>query len=259
VRIRTAGALVVVLVAVMTACSPAKKEQFDYLRVTVDGQQTLGISKPDSIIRGVVVYFHGPDADEFALTADQERQDMTGALVNAGFAVVSSYASGNAFGNEQVRRNYQELANMATSHYKVENLFFLAESMGTITALNLLSAYDTKRIRGLAAINPATDLQRAPAPYLQYVAESYPDGGAAAGANPMNFPPDTFAGNNIRFYVDSVDGAAIPAANARAFTERFGADSDISIVDCGGADGASCVQGDDLLKWFSTLERRVEP
>jgi pimeloyl-ACP methyl ester carboxylesterase len=244
----------------MSGCSEATPEGFEYLRVTVDGQQTLGISKKDQPPRGVVIYFHGPDADEFAITSDEPHRLMTEKLVNAGFALVSSQASGNAFGNPQSQRNYRELANMSIEHYRVENVFFLAESIGAVAAVNLMVAAGTTRIRGLAAINPAMDLANATAPYAPFVAESYTDRPTLDSTNPMNLPPNAFAGKRIRLYVSKDDDVVPAGANALAFQRRFGGEADISVVDCAGRHGdASCVQGDDVLKWFSALERRVEP
>lgn len=255
-----AAGVTLALAATSSACSDLSPEGFEYLRVTVDGQQTLGISKQDQPVRGVVIYFHGPDADEFSITSDEPHRIMTEKLINAGFAVVSSKASGNAFGNPQSQRNYRELANMSLIHYRVENVFFLAESMGAVAAVNLLVTAGTTRIRGLAAINPAMDLANSPPSYAPFVAQSYADRPTLELTNPMNLPAYAFAGTRIRIYA-SKDDEVVPAGpNALAFQRRFGGEADISVVDCAGRHGdPSCVQGDDLLKWFSSLEQRVEP
>lgn len=251
--------LVIAIVTALSACSDANPEGYDYLRVTVDGQQSLGISRSDEAVRGVVIFFHGTDADEFAMTADEPHKKLTEKLVDGGFAVVSSNAGGNAFGNPKSQQNYRELANMALLHYRVDNVFFLAESMGAVAAVNLMAAADTRRIRGLAAINPAIDLANISASHEPLVAASYPDRNTLDLTNSMKFPPNAFAGRRIRFYVN--DDEVVPAAsNAFAFEKRFGAEADISMVRCAGGHGdPSCLQGDDVLKWFAVLERRVEP
>jgi hypothetical protein len=77
--------------------------------------------------------------------------------------------------------------------------------------------------------------------------------------NPMNLPPNAFVGKKIRLYVSKNDEVVPADANALAFRQRFGGEADISVVDCAGRHGnSSCFQADDLLKWFSVLERRVE-
>lgn len=251
--------LIVVLVALLSGCSDANVEQFEYLRVTVDGQQTLGISKKGGAVRGVVVYFHGPDADEFAIATDGPHKNLTERLVNADFAVVTSNASGNAFGNPQSQRNYRELANMALERYRVQNVFFLAESMGAVAALNLMAGIETSRIRGLAAINPATDLANASSSYAPIIAESFPDHPTLERTNPMSLPPQAFAGKRLRFYVSNDDTVVPATSNALAFQKRFGATANMSLVACSGGHGdPSCLQSDDILKWFSALEVRTE-
>jgi acetyl esterase/lipase len=255
-----AGGVAIALAAAVNGCSTPKSEGFEYLRVTVDGQQTLGISSKDQPIRGVVIYFHGADADEFSITSDEPHRIMTEKLVNAGFAVVSSNASGNAFGNPQSQRNYRELANMAILRYRVENVFFLAESMGAVAAVNLMVLDGKRRIRGLAAINPAMDLATSTPPYAPLVAKSYNDRPTLDLTNPMNVPPNALAGMRFRLYVSNDDEVVPASTNGQAFQRRFGGDADISVMNCAGRHGdPSCVQGDDVLKWFSSLERRVEP
>jgi len=251
--------VIVAIVVFVSGCSGGDAENFEYLRVTVDGQQTLGISKKGGAIRGVVVYFHGPDADEFAVTYDNPHKKLTERLVNANFAVVSSKASGNAFGNPQSQENYRQLANMAVEHYRVENVFFLAESMGAIAALNLMAATETSRIRGLAAINPTTDLANASTSYAPVIAESFPDRPTLELTNPMAFPPEAFTDKQMRFYVSNDDAVIPAAADALAFQKRYGATAKLSLVGCDGGFGdPSCLQGDDVLRWFTTLEVRAE-
>jgi acetyl esterase/lipase len=255
-----AGWIAIALIATTSGCSKPSGEGLEYLRVTVDGQQTLGISSRNQSVRGVVIYFHGADADEFSITSDEPHKIMTEKLVNAGFAVVSSNASGNAFGNPQSQSNYRELANMAVLRYRVENVFFLAESMGAVAAVNLMVLDGKRRIRGLAAINPAMDLASSTPRYAPLVAKSYTDRPTLDSTNPMNLPPKTLAGTRMRLYVSNDDEVVPAGANGLAFQRRFGGDADISVVNCAGRHGdPSCVQGDDVLKWFSSLERRVEP
>jgi pimeloyl-ACP methyl ester carboxylesterase len=235
------------------SCSDQRTVQFEYFRVTVDGQQTLGISAKDVMIRGIIIFFHGVGGDEFSLTVDQAHKDMTAALVNAGFAVVASRAGGDAWGNPASQQNYLRLAGMAADHYRTENVFFLAESMGAIAALNLFTKYETQRIRGLAAINPVLDLTEVAPQYQPTVDGLYPNE-AAISANPMDLPLNALSGKKIRFYIRS-DDAALDATTAE-FQRKFGSVADISLIRCGQHDG-SCFQGADILRWFSLLENRA--
>jgi alpha-beta hydrolase superfamily lysophospholipase len=224
--------------------------QFDYFRVTVDGQETLGVTAKDVMLRGIIIFFHGVGDDEFSVTKDDAHKNTTGTLVKAGFAVVASRAGGDAWGNPSSQANYLHLASVAADHYRTENIFFLAESMGAIAALNLFTRYETQRIRGLIAINPVLDLTNVAPQYQQAVDSMFPDR-SAVSANPMGLPVAAFSGKKMRFYVNSED-AALNAATAE-FQRRFGSVADISSVSCDQRD-AACFQGGDILRWLSHVE-----
>jgi pimeloyl-ACP methyl ester carboxylesterase len=260
VVLRTALTVVLaVAVAVVAACSDQTRTResspYEYFRVTVDGQETLGVSEKEVMVRGVVLFFHGMDTNEFAPTSDNLHKGFTAQLVNANFAVVSTNAGGNAFGDSASQQNYLYLAATAAQHYKTENVFFVAESMGAVAAVNLLTSIQTHRFRGLAAINPVLDLASLAPPYASIIAQVYANE-SMDSVNPMKLPPSAVEGKKLRFYV-SRDDRVVPAdANALAFRERFGHVADISIVDCSGPHGdPSCFQGSDIVKWFTELEK----
>jgi pimeloyl-ACP methyl ester carboxylesterase len=250
--------LLAVLVAMVTSCSntDAAVEKYDYFRITIDGQQTLGVSGKDKIVRGVVIFFHGLDSDEFSFSTQGVRRDFTAELVDAGFAVVSSDAGGNAFGNPSSRQNYLYLGGEAANHYHTENFFLVAESMGALAAVNLMASLQTLRFRGLAAINPILDMSTIPTQYKTQVDRAYPDGGYE-DSNPINLPLDNLRDMKMRFYVSEGDSVVPAAQNALAFKARFGYVSNISVVKCSGGSGdASCFQGQDVVKWFTEVEKR---
>jgi hypothetical protein len=257
-RLRTILAIgLTVTLASVVSCSSDEPQKYDYFRVTVDGQQTLGISSDDALVRGVIIFFHDVGANEFAMTADQSHADLTAKLVNSGFAVVSSTAGGDAWGNASSQRNYLYAGGAAANHYRTENVFFLAEGMGAIAAANVfVTTGPTPRVRGFAAINPILDLSAVAPQYMPAVAKEYP-GESIASANPMTLPVDVFQGRKMRFYVSPADSVVPADANARAFQSRLANVADVSIVECSGPHGdASCFQGDDLVKWFTEMEKR---
>jgi pimeloyl-ACP methyl ester carboxylesterase len=64
--------------------------------------------------------------------------------LRAGYAVVSADANGNAFGNPASREDYRLLIKAALQHYGPKPVLFVAESMGALAALALISE-DTGR------------------------------------------------------------------------------------------------------------------
>ena len=244
----------VLAVTAVAACSPQAPTELDYMRVSVDGQPTLGIVSRDVPPRAVVIFFHGLDNHEGSLIADEPHQELTDDLVNAGFAVIASNVGGNAYGNPASQRNYRELAKQAVEHYRVENVFLLAESMGAIAAANLLASDDPPKILGLAAISPVLNLADPPAEHREAIASSFPAESIDA-VDPMGLPPEEFQGKNVRIYATPEDSLVLTDANALTFQARFGPVADISIVACTGPHlDRSCIQGDDIVKWFTQLE-----
>jgi pimeloyl-ACP methyl ester carboxylesterase len=242
--------------ALTASCATQELSRYDYFRITIDGQQTLGISLKQALIRAVVIFFHGVGGNEFTMTADQAHKDFAAKLVNAGFAVVSSNAGGDAWGNPASQKNYVYLGGAAAQHYGTENLFFIAESMGAIAATNLLASGPTLRVRGFAAINPVLNLADVAPQYRSVVDEIYPNRSADA-VDPMKLPVEAFHDRKMRFYVSRTDSLVDANANAYLFKARFGDVADISVVDCSGQDGdVSCLRGDDVVEWFSQLEKR---
>ena len=248
--------VVLLLGAAMASCSKPPTE-LDYMRVVVNGEPTLGIVKRDTAARGVVVFFHGLDGSEYSLIADEPHKQLTDTLVNAGFAVIASKAGGNAYGNVSSQRSYRELAKLAVEHYRVSNIFLLAESMGAIAAVNLLASSDPPQIRGLAAISPVLNLANPPAEHRPAIAESFPDASIDA-VNPIKLPADDLHDKKVRLYATPEDSLVATEANAGAFEAHFGRIADVSVVSCSGPHlDRSCIQGDDIVKWFTRLESDV--
>ncbi|WP_146221064.1 CapA family protein [Mycolicibacterium moriokaense] len=252
--LRVLAASLVVAVASLTACARDESE-FTYLRIQVDGQPTLAITRKDARIRGIVVYFHGIDGNEFSMTSDSSQREMTRDLVDAGFAVVSSFAGGNAFGDQQTVQNYRELGSMAHEHYQIDNVYFLADGLGAIPAINLFASGHAP-MRGLAAINPVLNLTTART-HVPALSVNEPSAPSEIG-DPMALDPEALQGKDIRFYVSPQDSDAPSADNATLFERRFGGTAKISVVGCSGAHrDASCVQGEDLARWFTQLDART--
>jgi pimeloyl-ACP methyl ester carboxylesterase len=245
----------VVLAAVMIVSTSCSSEQmnYQYFRVYIDGQPTLGLSMKKEDPTGLIIFFHGQDDNEFSLTRDDDHKKLTDTLVGNAFAVIASEADGNAYGNQESQRIYRRLIKTAISHYKAKHVILLAESMGAVAAVNILATSPDLPILGLAAISPALDFNAAPSEYRAKIHQAYPDT-SPESTNPMNIPPELLAGKKIRFYVTQQDSTVSTDANALAFRDRFGSAADISIITCtGGHLDASCIQGEDLVRWFRSL------
>jgi hypothetical protein len=243
------------LINLATACA-SKPAEFDYLRIQVDGQSVLAVSKKEVLVHGIVVFFHGVDQDEFTVINGPVYRELTAQLIDAGFAIISSRAGGNEFTNPATVNNYRQLASVAMQHYRIQNVFLLADSMGAIPAVNLMAS-DYTPIRGLAAINPALDVTSATPQWPAFPAE-YPPNPVERSVNPLALPVEDLTRANMRFYVNKGDTVVNATANAQAFKGKFGQVADISIVDCsGGPSDPSCVQPADVIRWFMAMDARA--
>ena len=105
------------------------------------------------------------------------------------------------------------------------------------------------------------DLVQPPGIYQQMIDDSYADRKDLELSNPMGFIPEVLTGRSIRFYAGPnkvpVDSLAI-----KGFRQRFGDVAKVSTEECDANTNSAvalCPSPIDLLKWFSRLERRVEP
>jgi pimeloyl-ACP methyl ester carboxylesterase len=253
VRFRLLSVLVVIVATVVACLSACSSRGLDYFHTVVDGQESVGISKRDTAVRGVVIFFHGLDRDESVLSSDTAHKDMTATLTDAGYAVVASRGGGNAYGSAASQHNYAELVFGAAKHYASDRIFFLAESMGTIAAVNLMAKNKDIPVLGLAAINPLLNLGALTPQYVSAAQYANPDE-PIVDVDPLSLSIASLAGEHLRVYVSPGDTLISTADNATAFENRFGAVANISVVTCSGEHmDPSCIQGEDISEWFSSL------
>jgi len=248
----TALAASVGVICGLVSCSPNSNYGFDVAEVEVAGPGTLGISDAGQHVKGVVVYFHGSDQTAQVIKDDRKHTDFFDPILRAGYAVVAADAGGNAFGNPQSQDAYRKLIDGARLKYATGTVFYIAESMGGVAALTLLSEDKERAVKGMAGISPLMGLPPA-AQSVSYVAGSW-GGTVPPSANPLGWEPITFSGRQFKLYVPLGDKVIPPDASAKAFDKRFGSVAKVVLVNCEGDHVAvDCYQGDDVVKWMSSL------
>lgn len=241
----------------ITGCSGGAAEEtttegrLSKVTATVDGQAVLGLYRADLPVKGVVIYFHGLDRDETVIDIDGPHRELTQTLADAGYPVVASAASGNAYGNGRSQHNYAQLVYAATEKFKTKAVYFLSESMGTVAAVNLMAQETDLRAKGLAGISPLLNLNVGPPEYLDAAHHINPQ---FRQLSPVDLPVKTMRGKKFRFYYSNSDQLVRSSTNVMAFQQRFGSVADISTVECTGEHmDKSCIQGKDILAWFTSL------
>ena len=220
--------------------------------VAVDGPGTTGLSVVGQPVKGVAVYFHGADQNARVIRSSDKHRNVFDPLLRAGMAVVAADADGNAFGNPQSRDDYRRLIAAARDKYGNVPLYFVAESMGALAALALISEDARRDVKGMIGLSPLMGLPPE-IRYVSFIADQWqrpvPD-----SADPLSWPPDMFAGRSFRLYTSPDDKVIPPNASAAAFANRFGSVATIEIVDCEGGHAAdACYQGGDVANWIAGL------
>lgn len=240
---------VFVILCGLVACSG------DSLRLDaaeVNGMGTLGISARGQDVKGVIVYFHGSDQNASVIEYSEKHRVFFDPLLRAGYAVVAADADGNAYGNPTSRRAYRDLMAAAAEKYEVPVTWFVAESMGALAALALLSEDTEKKIKGMVGITPMMGI---PA-YIRttpFIAEAW-GGTVPESADPLSWPPEVFAGREIRLYVADDDRVIPRAATGQDFAKKFDGTANVEVIDCPGKHVASeCYRGEDVEKWMAEI------
>jgi alpha-beta hydrolase superfamily lysophospholipase len=173
-------------------------------------------------------------------------------LVRAGYAVVAAEAGGNAFGNPASLDDYRQLMNAARTKFGAEPMIFVAESMGALPALSLLREDTEHRIRGMVGITPLMGLP-ANMRTVDFVANAW-HGSVPDTADPMQWPPDTFAGRAFQLYQADQDKIIPYGARARDFARRFGGSADVSVIPCSGPHvSPKCYDAAGVGHWVASL------
>ena len=216
------------------------------------GPDTLGLKASGQPVKGLIVYFHGSDQSSRVIAEDRRHTDYFDPFLRAGYAVVAADAEGNAYGNLKSRADYRRLISAAQQKYIAGPVFFVAESMGALAALALISEDTTRQIKGMVAISPLMGLPPE-AESLSYVADAW-GGKIPTNADPLDWPPDAFADRLFRLHAAKDDNVIPPVVSAQAFADKFGSVADIEIMPCeGGHVALSCYQGPHDEEWISRI------
>lgn len=222
--------------------------------LVVDGQAALALVPGKTQPRGLVIYLHGFGGNHESLqSADQA--GIADRLVADGYVVAASDAHFDAFGNAESQQAYVDLARELRDRYSTSRTFLLAESMGTVAALQIVAHDQIPDLVGMVAISGLTDLDTVAGTEFEPLLRQAYGGRLPTGAeNPARLSASAFAGTRLRFYVTEGDDLVVSAENATPFVTKVQGVADVSVVQCtGGHVDASCFQPDDIADWLEAL------
>lgn len=106
-----------------------------------------------------VVYFaHGVATDQWEAVNGAGMQLVTGALVKAGYTVVSGEFGCNGYGNPGVVRNVSAVREWVWKNYRPSEFVVMGQSMGGITMLNSITQRALDGAKGWIGISPVCNL-----------------------------------------------------------------------------------------------------
>jgi len=122
------------------------------------GGEAATVLVPEHPNGRLVVYAHGYDGRADAVLSEDAFGGLAAGLVAEGYAVASSDAAGNAWGDDASVDAYAELAATATAGAGATDVFLVAESMGGLAAARLVEERRIEGLRAYAGIYPLCDL-----------------------------------------------------------------------------------------------------
>jgi alpha-beta hydrolase superfamily lysophospholipase len=213
----------------------------------------------------LVVYTHGVGETETAPTADIVKDGVVQALIDAGCIVVSSNASGNAWGNPQSVSDYVAAVAYSVAQWRADDVLIFSQSMGGVAGLNLFASDAIANVRGWAGIYPVTSLSAVFANNLGAfasqirtaygIAANGSDYAArTAGSDPGTRPNSTWSGRRLRMWASTGDTVVGRAANADtlATAAAAGGALESTVVACTGDHGdPSHFQPSDMIAFLN--------
>lgn len=212
-------------------------------------------------MRGLVVFMHGLGADQDQIAQMPQLEAVGDELVQAGYAIVASYAHGDNFGNPiSVKDQRLAVADARARLGGVRQVDILAFSMGGLDALLTAASHRIEGLHALALISPATD-QRSftTGQFAQRLSAAYGDPGPSRlradldRSDPMLQPASHYAGYAYRFW-HSPDDTTVPVEQSLSMSRhlaRAGILADVSPL-TGDHGDLSQLDPDDVLQLFES-------
>jgi hypothetical protein len=176
----------------------------------------------------LVVYAHGYGGRSDALLSRDAVGALAAGLVAAGYAVASSDAAGDAWGDDASVDDYTELAATVSARVGATDVFLLAESMGGLAAARLVEERRIEGLRAYAGIYPLCDLGSVYDDFQESVDAAY--GSAVPQALTDLSPVRLGGGVPVLFWASPDDTTVDKERNADVCAAQVAADGGSAVV-----------------------------
>ena len=229
------------------------------------GGQTIKVLVPSGWSNGgkCVIYHHGRTELASHLTSDTDKSGIINRLTDDGYIVAASDAAGDNWGNQAAQDAYDALMAYLDTNYAPTAYGFWAQSMGGLSALNMIAGGTT--VAGFYGAFPVCSLSNM---FNNNVGATYPPSirtayGIAAdgsdystktsGYDPLLASASLYARVPMRFVASSSDTTVSKTANSDAMSTHLAAskaERDV-ITHTGGHGDASVHKPQDISDFMA--------
>jgi alpha-beta hydrolase superfamily lysophospholipase len=186
---------------------------------TISGQQALIAYNHRTGPRQLLLFFHGYGADHQAL-ATARRQHFAQSLVDEGWIVAATNASGNDWGSRRSQEDYLALYRAVEAQHEIGEVVMLSESMGAVASLNIAASGDIPGVVRWIGISPVVDLGSAA--HVGPLTKVIPQAQVTA-VDPSRLAPGLLAAVPKHVFTDEAD-TVVATSRTRVWAARYGAD-----------------------------------
>lgn len=200
---------------------------------------------------GVIIYAHGVGEDQTGLVTDALKAGCMTALIDAGYIMAGTNASGDNFGSQSACNNYVALAAYLRATYNVSYIAIWSQSMGGLAGLMAIAQNNIAGIVGWLGTYPLCSLNAAytgsgGTNFSSSVNAAFGITGTAPNTygqltnyhDPLLRPQAAYRNIPMRYYASWGDTAVGKTQNTDAFSAMIGASArENTVVVCTGNHG----------------------
>jgi pimeloyl-ACP methyl ester carboxylesterase len=233
---------------------------FSVIRMTSPDGQGEVLLRPQGLVRGLVVFTHGYAGSQDQILKSSALFPLRDDLVGAGYAIASTNAHGNNFGNPTSIKDQLQLIQDAKSRLPgVTSVDLVGFSMGGLDALMLASGHQVPGLQAVVLLSPVCDQIAYLSSYFGgsiRAAFGHANGSAPpvmARSDPERQDSRSFTGYRFWFWM-SPDDTTVPPAQTASMVAILKADAvDVRYSPLSGNHGdLSQLSPADVVSWLET-------
>ncbi len=184
----------------------------------------------------------------------------TAPMLSNGWAILSDYAHGDAWGSPASFTDYTNAINWALANLQITNIYVLCGSMGGLPGLQIMAAYpQATRFYGIYPVCGLTNIYYGGPSFSGFsnqINTVWPTTPATfladtAASDPLRMSSSLFAGKRFRYSGSTSDAVAILAYNGTAFSNHVASVATVQFDIATGAHGDVSHWSTNIMNFFN--------